>query len=121
MIPRASATSASNAMAERENTVFFIWQYLYDSQRAGSKHVNNIDGGFRDAEIVVGDVAFKLAAASGAAETVVAGIGPAYSDLGLQVPMARKSPVIAIGDAGSAKPSLVARILKLSEVCAKKR
>ena len=68
----------------------------------------------------MGLVGCDFRAAAFAGETVVAGIGPADTDFGLDVPMLGEHPGMSVGDACSGKPSLIAGILQMGEVCAEK-
>ncbi len=66
-------------------------------------------------------VVVEFGAADSAWVTVVAGIGPPYSDLCFDSPMFAENPVVAICNACSGKPALGTRVFEHGEIGAKKR
>lgn len=86
----------------------------------GSENVDKVYSGFCGADIVVSLVAADLSAAALALVGVVAGVGPAYTDLGLEVPVFAEEPGVAVGHANAGIPALVAVVLEETKVIVEK-
>ena len=82
----------------------------------GSEYVDEIEGGFCWAEVVVRLVVVDLGSALGAGVGAVAGVGIANADLGLEIDVAAEHPCVAVADAGAGIPTLVAIVAELAGV-----
>ena len=80
------------------------------------KYVDQVDCGLCGAYVVVGAAGVDATAASGTLKCAKLRVNPTHTQLGLYVEVTAQNPLVAVGHAESAIPSLVAVVLEVFEI-----
>lgn len=86
----------------------------------GLENIHEVKGHFGEPIVVVRDVFLEDFSAGGAGVFVGAGVDVADADFGFEVPMAVEHPVVAVGNAGTDAPALIAIVMQKRVVRAEK-